>query len=363
MADMDEIMKKAEEAEKELLGSLSEEQKNLLANAEKMMSEMMGVSDISELMSLSPKEQKKRAKEMNRQLFEMMGITEEDAMRMDRENRKSAERKPARTTTEVSESVVEQLKPFMKNAIYIEPIYEERTIETASSKIGGKPDMPENFVWYRNESDEPLTFLMQINCAEIHEYDKDGVFPEKGMLYFFYDIENQPWESDDQDGKGYAVYYYDGDLSLLVPTDFPDEYAPEECCCYGYADMNCIVDEIAVRFFSKNDLPSYEDHENLCGNVNFNYDEYDNAKTAILGYDTSEYSEDYFKLGGYSDVIQCGLTEEFDEDYVQLCQLSTFESDNCGFMFGDGGNLYFYISKSDLAEKRFDKVKISLQCY
>ena len=55
--------------------------------------------------------------------------------------------------------------------------------------------------------------------------------------------------------------------------------------------------------------------------------------------------------------------EEFDEDYVQLCQLSTFESDNCGFMFGDGGNLYFYIKKSDLAEKRFDKVKISLQCY
>ena len=66
--------------------------------------------------------------------------------------------------------------------------------------------MPSEFEWYRNESGEPLGFVMQINCEEIHSYDKDGNFPESGMLYFFYDLENQPWELCD-DEQGAAVYY------------------------------------------------------------------------------------------------------------------------------------------------------------
>ena len=83
----------------------------------------------------------------------------------------------------------------------------------------------------------------------------------------------------------------------------------------------------------------------------------------LLGYDPFEYSEKYFKLGGYSNSIQCGLSDVFDESFVQLCQLTTFESGQCGFMFGDGGNLYFYIKKEDLRNREFGSTEIVLQCY
>ena len=32
-------------------------------------------------------------------------------------------------------------------------------------------------------------------------------------------------------------------------------------------------------------------------------------------------------------------------------------------MFGDCGAIYFYISKQDLKNKRFDRIKFELQCY
>ena len=36
--------------------------------------------------------------------------------------------------------------------------------------------------------------------------------------------------------------------------------------------------------------------------------------------------------------------------------------DKIGYMFGDCGNIYFWIRKQDLAERRFDKVWCILQC-
>lgn len=60
------------------------------------------------------------------------------------------------------------------------------------SKWWGDPDMPENMqypVMQVTEDGEtydyPLTFVCQINCEDIAKYDKDGMLPHEGMLYFF----------------------------------------------------------------------------------------------------------------------------------------------------------------------------------
>ncbi len=60
------------------------------------------------------------------------------------------------------------------------------------SKWWGDPDMPENMQYPTMEVTEdgetydyPLTFVCQINCEDIAPFDKEGVLPHEGMLYFF----------------------------------------------------------------------------------------------------------------------------------------------------------------------------------
>lgn len=61
------------------------------------------------------------------------------------------------------------------------------------SKWWGDPDMPDTMQYpMASAVDEdgwnsgfPLTFICQINCEDIAPYDKDGLLPHEGMLYFF----------------------------------------------------------------------------------------------------------------------------------------------------------------------------------
>lgn len=90
-----------------------------------------------------------------------------------------------------------ELEPSKRNAIVINYSEENNEkIPKGSSKIGGKPDLPKDFQWYYYNGEDykkrvvnrPLSFLMQINCEEVHKYDKESLLPEKGILYFFYEL-------------------------------------------------------------------------------------------------------------------------------------------------------------------------------
>lgn len=67
-----------------------------------------------------------------------------------------------------------------------------------------------------------------------------------------------------------------------------------------------------------------------------------------------------------------GVPEVYDEvkadieahvqDWILLFQLDTLEAENYQLMFGDCGRIYFWIRKSDLAQRNFDNVQLILQC-
>lgn len=52
------------------------------------------------------------------------------------------------------------------------------------SKWWGAPDLPPG-----TEYPQEHTFICQIKCEDLAEYDVDGYFPKEGMLYFFADID------------------------------------------------------------------------------------------------------------------------------------------------------------------------------
>ena len=71
-------------------------------------------------------------------------------------------------------SIKEKLESLGKNSIQLK-IARKESYKLGATRFGGKPDVPPDFIWptYEGESydhvvkDRPLTFLAQLNCAEL----------------------------------------------------------------------------------------------------------------------------------------------------------------------------------------------------
>lgn len=244
----------------------------------------------------------------------------------------------------------EILKKMVLNAIVFE--YDKnKEIKPYSTKIGGNPCVPEEFASeypaYFDENDEkrPFVYVAQINCREIHKFDKNKLFPEKGILYFFCDLESY---------LGY-VYYYDGDLNNLKELELP-------------YDEDLRIKECPLNISNRLSLPDYEDFGILHTNGYF-YDTQTYYRALNSIYNEQKISCEFTigKMLGYADLIEGSVIEEaleknlgkpFDEceddeitksanDWILLLQ--------CNNLYGND-SLYFYIKKEDLKNKNFDNI-------
>ncbi|KAB2332620.1 YwqG family protein [Bacillus mesophilum] len=276
-------------------------------------------------------------------------------------------------------TVLDEMK---KKAIKLELQTDHKEeLPLGASKIGGNPDLPKDFNWFYYEGEaytgeiknRPLSFLAQINCGEVRMYDEEGLLPKKGILYFFYELLTMTWGYDPQHRGSAKVFYFDGDLSELSRTPFPDDMENE-----------CKIPEIPLHFSQKYNVPDYgefmerHDYRNL--------EEFLEVK-ADLGYEQEEVMS---KLLGYADIIQNGMllqcelvtngtelgmgypdmsSEEYKilqqkgEQWQLLFQLDTVIENDYELMFGDSGRIYYYIKKEDLKNCRFDDCWLVLECY
>ena len=257
-----------------------------------------------------------------------------------------------------------------------------------SSKFGGKPDLPENFQWPYFEGinfdgerkNRPLSFILQINCTEMKQYDTDNKLPDKGMLYFFYELSTMTWGMSPDDKGSSKVYYFDIDATNLKEKDFPKDMENE----YKLLEMR-------VSCHSKKDLPDYAEFDR------YDYDikrmrRYMDEKEDFLGLG-KDYDGNISKLLGYANLIQGDLLfrcegvsngyvyysdfekleartrkkiEDASSEWTLLLQLQSVESINANdfeLVFGSGGGrIYYYIKKEDLKNKKFENVHLILEC-
>ncbi len=114
------------------------------------------------------------------------------------------------------------VEPKLTNSIHIHPkLADEKSINIGASKIGGSPDLPRDIMWFEFNQ-KPMSFLAQINLSEVFEFDIDNKLPANGILYFFYDADQDVWGFDPKDKDGSKVFYDDGNISQLERKEKPN---------------------------------------------------------------------------------------------------------------------------------------------
>ena len=252
-----------------------------------------------------------------------------------------------------------------------------------ASKFGGEPDLPPGHEWPYYEG-KPLSFLAQIDLAEASKYDTEGLLPKSGILSFFYECEEQPWGYDPKDEGSFKVYLFPEGTKLVrtpVPEDMEDylkfsEYGMRFSSHTGYPDLYELEDYAAENGIG---YPEYSDDEDdELWDSYMEWTERDGAEnTKLLGYaelvqnpmreQCVEVAERGYYLGNgdYSKQLTDKDRAEIKakrQDWLLLFQLGDDIAETIGTMFGDCGNIYFWIRKQDLAECRFDKTWCILQC-
>jgi len=283
----------------------------------------------------------------------------------------------------------ELFKSLKKSSILLEPDNEfNGESPIGRSKIGGKPDLPADFVWPRYEGEHfdgsekverPLSFIAQINCADASKHDKSALLPTSGMLYFFYDMASGKWGFDPNDKGCAKVFYHAGDVSELYITELPDDLLSEP--------YNFRIPEAPVCFSIATEVPDFEEFVQLSDNT-VDYDllgEYMDAAVE-LEYKIEEDAFEKSKLLGYADLVQSGMLLECEcatngiycgdessakemeqrktngKQWQLLFQLGSFHIGDYELMWGDMGRIYYYIKVDDLEKLKFDDCWLILQC-
>lgn len=192
---------------------------------------------------------------------------------------------------------------------------------SGQSKWWGFPDMPDclDYPMIKVVEDgetylDPLTFICQIRCSDVAPFDKEGLLPHEGMLYFFASLD-----------------YFLGNFDADCPGS--SEWGKE---CF--------------KVIYTADCKELHHHRVL----------YDDGTEACLPPERIVFSEgnhdDGFRLLGkpfYSEI-----SDEYP-DFISLLQVD--EDDGWGLRFFDCGMLNFLIKRKDLQSLRFEKT-VCIMC-
>lgn len=268
--------------------------------------------------------------------------------------------------TEHKDFILQHSKP----AIHItrEYVPDENDLPIGTSKIGGNPDLPADFMWQYYKGN-PLTFLAQIKLSDVKPYDVDDVLPDSGWLYFFYEIDKSPWGEANQKDGWQVVYIEDESIPLHRinhPTSQGEYFRIQALSSFklSYSELwtVSIADEIWMTLATS--TPMHEDPtaskyqeivdaieqyaplHYMLGNA---FDlQRDSRKVSQFGANGYIYgTQDYDKN---REILEAGI-----KDWILLFQM---ESDrdwkhHFNLMFGRSGSVYFMIRKQDLAAKNF----------
>ena len=234
-------------------------------------------------------------------------------------------------------------------------------IPIGESRIGGLPDLPEDAAW-PSPHGRPLAFVAQFDLSEVSRYLPGSGLPEQGMLYFFYDAQDEPWGYRPPDRDGFRVLYRSERAERLRRSKPPPRLGPP----YG------------VQLLSMRSERSYPDwFSPSIGRLELGAREREEYQGFLHGLVASRPAT-YHRLLGHPAAIggdpqtDChlassgiDLSETIDDEDPRIAELSKGSEEwrfllqldshpKSNMAWGDSGRVYFFIRRADLAKRNFD---------
>ncbi len=262
------------------------------------------------------------------------------------------------------ESLFPKIQPHVKLKLELNtlPIDNEQQ-SVGQSRIGGTPDLPVHAEWPKTEMGKSMSFVAQINLSEVSLYASAELLPKNGLLSFFYCADQETWGFSPKDKDRFKVIYSE-DISKLqqesIPSDLEDIFIPNKVTFNEVLSVPGPEDESVSQYLENKDINSYSYLQMPSDNQMFGYPYViQNAMELECQLVTNGlYCGD---SSGYNDP-KAKVLEQGVKDWVLLLQIGS-EEDKTGMMWGDAGNLYYWIRKQDLENKAFDRAWMILQCY
>lgn len=273
-------------------------------------------------------------------------------------------------------AIVELARPCIR--LRRKPV-EQSVLSPLDSRLGGNPHLPIGFEWptWRRR---PLGHIATIRLSEASALDATGLLPKQGLLYFWYDLHEQPWGFDPKDA-GFSRVDFVPDENMPLELRSPPEREPTsdqapEPLLLG-PTRPCLVTFLPALTLPNSEwLDEYSSHHeqlgDLCAYSNLCYNCIHSPKNQLLGYPCPQQGPMELEcqlvthgLGtGYSSVYQDPRAEKLKDgakDWRLLLQIDTDE-DGPGWMWGDVGMIYYWIPEPALRARDFSKSWMILQC-
>lgn len=268
------------------------------------------------------------------------------------------------------EAILKAAKPSLR--LFITPAEAGTTVDRLASQFGGRANLLPGVAWPTNSDGQPLTFLGQINLADITSYLLQ--FPVHGLLSFFYDMKNMPW-GNFKEREGWRVLFAAAPEQTVVTPSPPNDDFPVLPLCK--VEMRPEMTLPAPRSIELNQIPLTDDL----------WEPYLDLRNELL--DWLDPNLTTHRIGGHPDAIQGCMqriiqfesrNEKLPPDVysyyehpraAELMQgafawhllLQIDSSKALGKMWGDNGRIFYWIYQDDLACGDFSNVWFRLQSH
>ncbi len=243
---------------------------------------------------------------------------------------------------------------------------DQSTLKPGTSKLGGLPDLPAGEVWPEWKG-VPQSFIAQIRLADLHPHDVEGALPAQGMLWFFYDAQQEVYGADLADRGGWKVLFKE-DISQVQPASAPQKLPLQSRfrpCSMSFSSEITLSQhpelEIANFDWSEEEQQKYEQFLSTFPSAQ------DHAALhhRVLG--SSETLQDDMRL--QCQMYANGVTEADDAQTAKLQQeaktwqllLQVDSDEHAGMRWASTGMLYYWIRQEDLHARHFDQTWLVLQ--
>ena len=252
-----------------------------------------------------------------------------------------------------------------------EPVASRDSAGPGRSILGGLPRGIDEAAWPR-KAGASLSFVAQIELAELPVTVRAQGLPNEGSLLFFFDAEQRAWGFDPSDAGSGVVLFVDNrrfSSTCTWPSDLPHHarYQPVPIQFEVVTTLppwdSVLVDDLGLP---QEQLSMYQD---LCALLAG--DDAWGRRGLVGGHPDQIQGDMTVECALVSAGLYCGDAKAYQDprlpqfqreaiDWRLLLQIPSAE--HVGMMWGDAGCLYFWIREHDLRTANFGASWMILQC-